>query len=151
MGINDFINELNNITPTREDLVDYNLSPEETENLIKSFQCTFKPYSKPILNINDPIVDLFSQYDCSNLTIGLLSFQKEILETENYYQISKLEIDLLVIDKITRQILVVDYESPDFVIWKCAANSTNFMEAILICAHYFSGAVSSPFFSASVS
>lgn len=77
-----------------------------------------------------PVIELVENYDCSNLEIGMITFDQKVEETDRYVFFGKFEIDDLAIDKITGAVVMVENDL-DHVIYECSKNDSDFLEAIL--------------------
>lgn len=128
-----FVNKLKALAPSKERLKKFNVSDEFIDKLISRYCCTIKT-SKSVISTNDALLLLLHDYDCSKVEIGIVSFLQEVVEGANYYQIGDAEQDILVINKISLEVEVLDHDSLHHVIWKCASNSSFFLEALLLCA-----------------
>jgi hypothetical protein len=83
---------------------------------------------------NDPILRLVSDYDLSKTEIGMLTFSAEVTETDDYFYVGKDEVDFLCISKSTHEVVTLPFYGPLKVAYKCAQNSSLFLEAIVIAA-----------------
>jgi len=139
-----FIRRLKELAPSVEDFKNYNVSENYIKDHISRYDC--KPRYNTYFNIitSDEILQLLQAYDCSKVGIGNLSFVNEVIEAEDYYQIGNVELDILVLNKITLEIEVRDHDSLDYVIWPCASKSDLFLEALLACAVFLRSLLSNP-------
>jgi hypothetical protein len=132
-----FVNELIKLAPSIAELKKHELPDDFINHFIESYKCYQKDSSKNIYT-NDELLLLLQSYDCSKIEIGIVSFLNEIVETEDYFEIGNVEQDILSINKITLEVEVLDHEAADHVIWSCASNSRNFLQALLSAADFFS-------------
>ena len=103
------------------------------KNFIGSYKCI--PKAKyALLYTEDPLLSLVNCYDCSKVEIGCISFLESPIEEIGFYQVGNVDADILAINKITFKVEVLDYTSKNHVIWECAVNSDNFLNALLLCA-----------------
>lgn len=130
-----FVERLRLLAPSKDDLQKYDVQEDYIQQLIISYQCTPKATSDFLLN-NDTLLSLLSYYDCSKIEIGTVSLIKSPIEEANFYQVGNVDADILALNKISLQVEVLDYTSTNHVIWECASNSSNFLEALLLCAEY---------------
>lgn len=97
-------------------------------------------YSSYIFNKNgdfyvkDPIQRLVRNFDGNQIKIGMITFDIEPYENSSYFFFGKYEMDLLSINKETNEILVIDFENENHIIFKCAIDSYSFLDAILHAA-----------------
>ena len=131
-----FVRELQRSAPTPEDYRKYKVSEQYIERALQRYRCLPKHQKERKVITSDTILNLLQDYDCSKVEIGIITFARDIMEAADYYKIGNAEVDLLVISKITMQVEVRDYDSPDHVMWPCASNSDNFLEALLLCAEF---------------
>lgn len=132
-----FVVKLKEFTPSREVYEKLGFSEAFIAKMIRSHECV--PIEELRINPepNSEILKLLSFYDCSTVEIGVLSFNNEVSEVEDYYIIGNVEADLLALNKITLEIQVLDYLVPTHVIWDCAANGECFLDSLALCAEYF--------------
>ena len=133
-----FVSELKSLAPSNEDFRNYNLSESYIKEHVSRYQCEPKVNGRLNIITNDEILSLLQDYDCSALGIGNLSFVKEIVEHVGYYEIGRVDIDVLVLNKITLEIEVRDHDSLEYVIWSCASKSSYFLDSLLMCARFLS-------------
>ncbi|HEX4372708.1 MAG TPA: hypothetical protein VHZ50_05315 [Puia sp.] len=139
-----FAKELKQSAPSFEQLSARNLSSEFIDDFIKSYNCILKTHINLKVISNDSMINLILLYDCSKIEIGIVTFVHEIIEMSDYYQIGNVEQDVLIINKISHQVEVLDYTNKNHTIWQCASNSDNFLQAILICAKYSTARIIDP-------
>lgn len=126
MNNDSFVVKLKEFTPSREVYEQDGYSEFLIEKKLRKCECV--PLAKPLTNPNNKseILNLLSSYDCTNVEIGVLTFNNEVSEDGDYYIIGNVEADLLALNKITLEIQVLDYLVPSHVIWACAANGERF-------------------------
>lgn len=132
-----FVSELSRLKPTEQELKHLNLPASFASEEIMRYHCEPKTRVKLSLVAGDEFLALIRYYDCSNVGIGILSMEKEVIECNDYYEIGKVEMDVLVLNKITLEIEVRDHDSLGHVIWECALSGAKFLDALLVCAQYF--------------
>ena len=128
-----FATSLRAIAPSKDQFKSFDVPEEFINNFIKRYICIPK-VSKDITFTADVILLLLQNYDCSNIEIAIVSLLPEAIEEVDYYQIGYAEQDILVINKISLEIEVRDHDSLHHVIWRCALNSSHFLESLLYCA-----------------
>lgn len=87
--------------------------------------------------LNDEIVRMICEFDLSTVEIGMITFLEEAHETAQYLFFGKFEVDDLVIDLTTREILLLEEDSANILLY-CAKNSSSFLEAILSMSKFLS-------------
>ena len=131
-----FVEKLNLLAPSPEDFKQYNLTEEYIQNIISSYKCLVKTKNNNSYT-NDLLLSLLNSYDCSKVEIGLVRFLENPIEKVGFYQVGNIDLEILAIDKITSQVEVIDHDNLEYVIWECASNSKNFLDALLVSAEYF--------------
>ncbi|MDA3616330.1 hypothetical protein [Polluticaenibacter yanchengensis] len=125
----------------REDYIKLGYLENDIENELREFKCFTKKGNINETYSNNELLNLLSKYDCSNVRIGILVFYENVEETDNYYILGEAETDLLTLNKVTLEIQVLDYTNTDYVIYNCASNGENFMDALLLAANLFSNRI----------
>jgi hypothetical protein len=134
MNALEFVNSLKEI-PTKE-----RLSQIEKQGLGQYFMeeyigCyTFK--KKDSKKLNNPIEELVSNFDGSSVEIGMITFDIEPFENEDYFAFGRFEVDYLVISKRTGEIKLIDHEDVNNIMYDCASDSSSFLKAILAAAAF---------------
>jgi len=139
-----FVSELKALAPSKDDFQNLAVSDSFIKQHIGRYNCELRTKSRLKIVTNDEFLNLLQEYDCSSLGIGNLYFSKTIDEHESYYQIGKVEMDILVLNKITLEIEVRDHDQLNYTIWSCASKSTCFLDALLTCATFFSRLLKEP-------
>ena len=85
---------------------------------------------------DDPIKSLVNNYDGSTVTLGMITFDIEPEEDEDYYVFGAFEADILAINKNLKTIEMLEYGTDDHVLCKCAQNSSSFLDAVIEAAHF---------------
>ncbi|SJZ93259.1 hypothetical protein [Sediminibacterium ginsengisoli] len=128
-----FVEKLKMLAPLKEEFKGLDMPDDFIEQLISSYNCTLKTNDNLVF-LKDPILTLLNSYDCSNLEIGIIKFYNNPIENVDYYKIGNVDADILILEKLTLKIVVLDYANLDHIIWECASNSANFLEALLVCS-----------------
>jgi hypothetical protein len=128
MNAVDFTNKIKKLTPSKENLVNSGFSNERAKEIIKHYFICNKDNQ---LEVKSEIVKLLTNYDVSNVEIGMIRFQKDLIESNRYFYFARFELDYLANDKQTDEIVLIDYNSDEFVMCKCALNSSCFLDAVL--------------------
>ena len=53
-----------------------------------------------------------------------------------YYFVGKVEVDHLVVNKVTNEVEVLDFDNLQNKLWSCAANASKFLDALIFCASF---------------
>lgn len=130
-----FVEKLKELAPSKEDFSGYDVPDEFIEQIIKAYNCLPKK-DRAIVITTDPLLALVTNYDCSNVEIGTIKFNESFTERVNYFDVGRVDADILCINKVSKKVQVLDYNKPTHIIWECASNSEKFMEALLICSKY---------------
>lgn len=132
MNALEFVNSLKKI-PNKErisQLIQLGMDKDFIEEYIGSY--TFK--QKGSRRIDNPIEALISNYDGTTVEIGMVTFDVNLVEDENYIFFGRFEVDFLAMDKKTGEIKLMDHKNLLFVINDCASNGLNFLSALLKAA-----------------
>jgi hypothetical protein len=79
----------------------------------------------------DPLVRLVENYRFEDdQVIGMVGFLDKIKKTPAYTYIGKFELDDLVINNSTKEIVILE-EDIDHFLWYCASNSATFLDALI--------------------
>ncbi|NIG55386.1 hypothetical protein [Chitinophaga sp. Cy-1792] len=135
MTASKFIEELKSQIPSNDILVKKKISASTVERSIDPVK-NLNTQSGIVLTGN-VVIELLSKYDLSKVEIGMVGFSKAVTEDESFYYIGSVEVDLLVINKYSGIIQVLEYDQPKHTLWDCAHNCPAFLEALLICKGYF--------------
>ena len=146
MNKDNFIKELSLLAPSIDELYRFGTPEALFDEIIKGYLCTPKSNPSPRIITSDEILSMLQCYDCFRIIIGNLSFLKDPIEMTDYYQIGVVELDVLVIDKVTLEIEVRDCDALKHTIWSCAANSSRFLDALLVCSKYLRLLLNQSFF-----
>lgn len=123
-----FVEQIKEFAVTKEDLKNADFPDEFAGMLANGYRYTSLGKIK---NSANEIINLISNYDMSQVEIGMISFNKEIEENEGFIFFGKVELDLLAVSKGNNEIVIVDYSSPDDIIQYCASNSSRFLDAMM--------------------
>lgn len=107
-------------------------------NSIENYKSAFRVTKRRdgLIITDNPILDLITNYDVTNVNIGMVSFNQEIISDKFFFRIGKFEIDDLVIKKEDGEVLILE-ASTEYTLWHCAYSSDNFLKAILYCVDVF--------------
>ena len=143
MEAKEFLKALSKVAPKKEDFDKYNLPDQYVNQSLETYVCSRKEYND-VLSGNNTVLQLLNLYDCSKMEIGNVRFLKDAIEFDDYFEIGSVEIDILVLNKITLEIEVRDHDSVDYVIWPCTANGGNLLDALILCADFFAAKIKDP-------
>ncbi|MFM7852930.1 MAG: hypothetical protein ACKO96_13675 [Flammeovirgaceae bacterium] len=133
MTAEEFVRELQRLTPTAESYANRGLSEEYITSLVDGFNC---PKKKNSSTYQDPLLILVDCYDMSKIPLGSIDLGTGVKETNDYYIVGELEVDWLVVSKRTGIVKIV--EKIIFTdMWECAADSSKFLNALLEAKKFF--------------
>lgn len=128
----EFIEKLKKIPLKYEDYKKLGLADDYIMNgIIKKF--TFinrRKRDEVLIKGDDPVVLLISEFDVSMVGIGMISFNEKLEVNNGLILFAKLEVDDLAISQLTNEIVLVA-ESTEEILYYCASNSANFLEALI--------------------
>lgn len=113
-----FVKEINTILDQNKNLED--LSPNKFRIKPRKHQTAFK----------DELSYLINNYVMEEIEIGMFTFLESYSVMNDYLIFGKYEMDLLAIDRITREIVLIDHDQTDYVMMKCAKGSNEFIELL---------------------
>jgi hypothetical protein len=85
---------------------------------------------------DDPLVQLVNDYDVTRTEIGMISFESEVKESEDYYYVGRFETDFLCVAKVSKEVVILRFDDPSSVMYICAQNSGVFLEVMIFAAKY---------------
>lgn len=129
MQVDKFVEELWLCAPPVESLEGRGLSPAEAASFRESFVCKKRSDSA---GYSDSLLELIASYDTSKLEIGTVTFSPYIVEAKRGWHIGYFEIDPIVIDRSTGEVLVEDEAQEGYVMWECAESGGKFLDALLL-------------------
>ncbi|MFB6455602.1 hypothetical protein ACE38W_10060 [Chitinophaga sp. Hz27] len=135
MTASKFIEELKSQVPSDDILAEKKISEFTIERTVEPLKNLNTQFGKALTD--NVIIDLLNKYDLSKVEIGMVVFSKTVTEDDSYFYIGTVEVDLLVINKKSGIIQVLEYDQPNHTLWDCANNSVAFLQALLVCNGYF--------------
>lgn len=84
----------------------------------------------------DELSALINNYEMSNVEIGVFSFFDGYKVVEKYLLFGKIEMDLLAVDRSTREIVLLDHDNIDHVMIKCSKSSSDFLEILYVYSEF---------------
>lgn len=139
MNIQEFVSELKRIGPTKEEYISFGFSEGLAERLAMEY--TFLPSERLIESydlLSDDIVRLIRNFDGTGVQIGLITFMSNVEVSDGFVYFGNVEMDVLSISKATLEVVVLDHDNLDWIIWPCAASSSHFLNALLVFADFLS-------------
>jgi hypothetical protein len=127
---------LQEAAPSQKVLKDLGLSDEEAREFTSSFNVIPRNDNKAVMHSADIIQDFFTQYDPSNLEVGMIRFLSMPKTIDRGRIIGYVEADTLVVDKSTGKVFVDDLTSPGNTLWECADSIEQFLFALVPAASY---------------
>lgn len=131
----EFLKELRTAVFSKEVYAKMGLDDDYINKQIEAYNPRPKRPSQTISS-NDPLIRLVNDYDLSKTEIGMISFEPEVTETEDYYYVGKDEVDFLCISRFSHEVVLVPFDAPLDIACKCAQNSSLFLEAIVTLAKF---------------
>lgn len=136
MTYHDFASQLASTAPSRTALVATGLDDASAEEQINQYHIYPRANQLEIeFPACDEVIDLISNYDISNLEIGMVDFLPLPVNYGDYLHFAKVELDLMLLS-INGEVLVVDWQQFDHVMWRCAVNGKQFLEAMIIISQF---------------
>lgn len=109
--------------------------PEQQLNkLINQFKFIYKTKSE----FSNNVLRLVAEYDCSNVEIGMITFNKGVEEDNVFFYFGQFEADELAFEKKTGE-LVLRESNANHTMGYCAKNGASFLDALYLAAQYLSG------------
>jgi hypothetical protein len=131
----EFINKLKTTPFSFEEYSKFRVSNDFINKIFESYNPQEKKPKKDIF-INDPLLRLVNNYDLTRTEIGMISFDSEVTETEEYFYIGKFEVDFLCVSKLTKEVLILAFDNPLNIAYRCSQNSESFLEVMLVVAKF---------------
>jgi len=130
----EFSNKLKEIALSRDEYLSLGYSEKFTQEMIDSFSVRYRN-GKSTPEYDDPIKNLVTTFDCTTVEIGMICFNGGLEERGSYTVFGRFEGDDLAISEITKEVIMLETEI-QHVLYHCASNSSNFLEALLIMAAF---------------
>ena len=127
MKASEFVEGLKGISVRTDLLKKQGVSDQFIEDRKRSYLAAYKGGGSVC---QYPIVELVENYDCSNLEIGMITFDERIEEKGRFIFFGRFEVDDLAVDLITGSVVMLEC-GLDHILYDCAQNDSSFLEAIL--------------------
>ncbi|RCS56961.1 hypothetical protein [Parvibium lacunae] len=127
---------LREATPSEKALKGLGLSDEDVQEFTSSFNIIPRDGGVSITNSMDVVKEFFTQYDPSNLEVGMIRFLSAPKTVEAGQIIGQVEADPLVVDKSSGKVFVADLTSPGNTLWECADSVEKFLLTLVPAANY---------------
>lgn len=128
MNAKEFADKMNFIEPKIDDSAAFD------ESFINQHLNIFKFYPKGQgIKSDDPIVELLTNYEASNVEIGMINFISEPNEKGEYLFFGRFDADDLVIHKKTGRVQLKEFGKAH-ILCDCAENSALFLDALYCSA-----------------
>lgn len=134
MTAKQFVTKLQELAPSKEELINSGLTQAGADRMIKSYKAT-ESNNVSLIGRNE-LVNLISDFNISTVEVCLITFNGKVREDSSYYFVGKVEIDHLVVNKVTDAVEVLDFDNPQNKLWSCAANAAKFLDALILCASF---------------
>jgi hypothetical protein len=127
--------------PSVQDLITAGLSKTDASQFLLSYDVNDRLEKLPS-EIPDPTLrDLFSRFDLSGVEIGMVRLLEHPNSTEFGWIFGLVESDPILVDQNNKEIVSIDHEAPEHVVWRCAKDGNSFLSALALSAKYLSGLV----------
>lgn len=135
MKSSEFVNQLKEIAPSKSLLKERGFDKGFIKIYLKSYN--LKKRHDETVTV-DPLLDLIYRYDVGGFDIGMVHLEKSknVLDVERYIVFGSYDADILVIDKVTDEVVVLDWDDESHVLMKCSKNSDTFLQALLEVATF---------------
>lgn len=137
MKAKDFLDRLEALKPTPNELNESGIPEESHAIFIDAYEASMNPNIQ--YHNDDPVLDLIENYDASKLEIGMVTFSEPRDLHENLLQIGRFEEDALCLNSNNGEVVVVDGNEPEHLMWKCSSNTDTFLSALICAASFLSG------------
>lgn len=127
MKASEFVEALKGINVRTDLLKKQGVSDQSIEDRKRSYLAAYKGGGSVS---QYPLVELVENYDCSNLEIGMITFDEQIEEKGRFIFFGRFEVDDLAVDLITGSVVMLEC-GLDHILYDCAQNDSSFLEAIL--------------------
>lgn len=127
---------LREATPSEKALKGLGLSDEEVQEFTSSFNIIPRDGGISATHSTDVVKEFFTQYDPSNLEVGMIRFLSMPTTVEGGQIIGQVEADPLVVDKSSGKVFVADLTSPGNTLWECADSAEKFLMTLVPAANY---------------
>ena len=136
MTYREFVSQLASTAPSHSDLSAVGLRDDLALKIINQHHIQPRESQVEIqFPVHDGVIDLIRNYDVSKLEIGMVSFLDIPVNHGNYLHFAQVESDPMLLS-LKGDVLVVDWQQFDHVIWQCAANSGKFFKAMIITSQF---------------
>lgn len=125
MKAKNFVNELNALIDSND-----NDGAQPILNMMR-----IKPVKRQT-SFNDELGALINNYEMEGVEIGMFGFFSGYKVIEKHLLFGKIEMDLLGVDRSTKEIVLLDHDQTDHVMLKCASNSASFLDFLDIYAKF---------------
>jgi hypothetical protein len=134
MNSSEFVSSLAESAPSPHDLLSAGLSLSEAQEFRRSFIAYEHPLH-PRQKSDDPLIELVTKYDLSNVAIGMVSFSA--LNADRHGStVGRVEADHLLISCANNEVLVCDIAHSGHILWRCAKDSSAFLSALAVAAQH---------------
>jgi hypothetical protein len=144
INVSQIVDKISKLSPGYSDFKSLGYNDVMIAKELSGYHLTPKYGIKYELKINNLLIDLLTEYDCSNLQIGIINFFKEIIITDEFIIIGEAETDLLTINNVDQSVNIIDYTNNRYVICKCSCNAESFLHAMLHALEFFSNRIKNP-------
>lgn len=129
-----FVTKLQELAPSKEELVNSGVTEAGADRMIKNY-IGIESSNVSLIGSNE-LVDLINNFNLSTVEVRLITFNGKVTEDSSYYFVGKVEVDHLVVNKVTNAVEVLDFDDLQNKLWSCAANASQFLDALILCASF---------------
>ncbi len=135
MNSSEFVQQLKSLTPAKEKLLGLGYEEEDFQDLLNSYN--LKKVKEDTVT-TDSLLDLIYKYDVSSFDIGMIRFNQpeDVLDTDKYIVFGVADAFTMAIDKITNEVVELDWADTDYVIVRCSKDTDSFLEALLLVEEF---------------
>ena len=132
-----FVEALKNIPLSEEEYTKAGVTPPFISRQIERYHPKLKGESSTVhILTNDPLIRLVNNYDLSKTGIGMICFDGEVRETDDFFYVGRFEADYLCVSKTSTEVMILAYDDPLQLAYKCARNSHRFLDALALAGRF---------------
>ena len=136
MNHHEFASQIAQTAPSHPDLVALGIEDASASKMIAQYYVRPRASQLEIAFLtHDVVVDFIKTYDVADLEIGMVDFLPNPLHHGDYLHFAKVELDPMFLS-ITGEVLVVDWQQPDHVMWHCAVDGAHLFDAMVITSQF---------------
>ncbi len=137
MKAHEFVNALRAAEPSLSAVKKLGLTTKGAERIRKLSYCRPRKIPRSKERGKDELLELFRRWHMGKVTIGMVVFQGTPIRRGKYIELGLFEVDKLVLEVETGEVLTLDDERPGQVCCLAAINSERFLEALAVAQEHF--------------